>query len=290
MLGRDRSEERGKQERHKNGFGDRRVHLDPLIHVAEEGQEKLFITMLKRIPVAKGPDQLGEETEEKTRLEHQFEGGFGHALPQVPEELIADTGRRTAPYSFPIPKNRLIRFFFNRKSCSGSMADDPDHPDRVLLKFFVRISDGANELSLEISRSSHVVDNRKIGDVIKEAIDRDVPAKRILRRGPEAVGPDDISLFGLNLLEFGVAPECGDLDNLLPFEENMNEAKPPANGPAVPEKGVNLMGMGIGGQVEIFWDPSEQKVPHTSADEIGQESMPVEPVEDLQRLFVDHAS
>jgi hypothetical protein len=49
----------------------------------------------------------------------------------------------------------------------------------------------------------------------------------------------------------------------------MNESESAADDPAVFKKGTNLIGVGIGGQIEIFRGLSEEKIPNASADEIS---------------------
>jgi hypothetical protein len=48
----------------------------------------------------------------------------------------------------------------------------------------------------------------------------------------------------------------------------MNQSKSATDDPAVFKEGINLMGVSIGGNVEIFRDLSEEKIPHASTDEI----------------------
>jgi hypothetical protein len=70
----------------------------------------------------------------------------------------------------------------------------------------------------------------------------------------------------------------------------MSQSKSSADDPAVFKKGINLMGVSIGGDIEIFRGLPEEKIPNASPDEISQESMPVEAVENFQSFLIDHSS
>jgi hypothetical protein len=49
----------------------------------------------------------------------------------------------------------------------------------------------------------------------------------------------------------------------------MNQSESAADDPAVPKEGINLMGVSIGGHIEIFRDLPEEKVPNASANKIS---------------------
>jgi hypothetical protein len=68
----------------------------------------------------------------------------------------------------------------------------------------------------------------------------------------------------------------------------MNQPESPSDDSAVFKKSIDLMGMSIGGNIEVFRDFSQEKVPDASPDEIGDKSMSVKAVKDFERLFIDH--
>ena len=170
------------------------------------------------------------------------------------------------------------------------MAQDPDHSDGVLFKPFVRITDGSDDSSSEIIHSPHAVDDGKIRDVVEKTVDRNVPAQRILLRGPEALRPDDFSFLVLGFLKFRMAAERGDLDDLSPFEKDVDQTKSSTDHPAVSEEVPDLLRMGIGCNVEVFRSLSQEEITNTASHQIGQETMSAEAIKDLQRLFVNHFS
>jgi hypothetical protein len=66
-----------------------------------------------------------------------------------------------------------------------------------------------------------------------------------------------------------MAPECGDLHDLSAFKKDMDQPETTANDPAVFKEVMNLLGMGVGGDIEIFWSFSEEKIPDASPDKAG---------------------
>jgi hypothetical protein len=49
----------------------------------------------------------------------------------------------------------------------------------------------------------------------------------------------------------------------------MDQSEPTANDPTIFKESVDLMGVRIGGDVEVFWNLSEEEISDTSADEIS---------------------
>jgi hypothetical protein len=136
------------------------------------------------------------------------------------------------------------------------MADDPDHPDRILLKPFIRVTNGPDDPSLEIGHPADMVNNGEICNIVEKAIDGDVSALGIVLRCSKTVCPDDIPFLRLYLLEFRTAPKRRDLDDLSAFEEDLNQSKSSTDDAAVSEKVIDLLGVSVGRDIEVFWDLS----------------------------------
>jgi hypothetical protein len=49
----------------------------------------------------------------------------------------------------------------------------------------------------------------------------------------------------------------------------MNQSESAADDPTVLKEGIDLMGVSVGGDIEIFRDLSEEQVPNASADEVS---------------------
>jgi hypothetical protein len=94
----------------------------------------------------------------------------------------------------------------------------------------------------------------------------------------------------LDFLKFRSTPKSGYFDDLPPLEENVDQPESTPDDSAVSKEGVNLMGMSIGGYIEIFGGFSKEKIPNASTDEISQESMLMQAIEDFQSFFVNHFS
>jgi hypothetical protein len=63
--------------------------------------------------------------------------------------------------------------------------------------------------------------------------------------------------------------EGRDLDDLSTFKKDMNQSKSATDDSAVFKEGTDLMGAGIGRNIEVFRDLSQKEVTNTSSDKIG---------------------
>jgi hypothetical protein len=150
-----------------------------------------------------------------------------------------------------------------------------------LLKSFIRIADGPYHPSFKIGHPADIVDDRKISNVVIKAIDRNVSPEGVFLRGSKTVCPDDVSILRLNLLEFRIASKGGDLHNLSTSEEDMDQSESATDDPAISEKTVDLVRVGIGGNIEVSWDLSQEEITNTSPHQVSQESMSVEAIKDF---------
>jgi hypothetical protein len=182
---------------------------------------------------------------------------------------------------FPMPEDSLVSLVFNGKPGSGGMADDPNHSHRILLESFVGVTDRSDDLLLQVIHPTDVVYDGEISDIIEKTIYRDIPPQSILRRRSKTVRPNDIPFFCLDFFKFRSTPESGHFDGLSSLKENVNQSKSAADDPAVSKEGINLMGVGIGGHIEIFRGFSKEEIPDASADEISQETVSMKTVEDF---------
>jgi hypothetical protein len=168
-----------------------------------------------------------------------------------------------------MPEDGLVGRTLNGKSSSDGMANGPNHSNRILQKSFIGVTDRSDDLSLEVGHPTDVVYNGEVCNIIEKTIHRDVPTQGILRGRSKTVRPNDIPLFCLDFLKFRSTPKSGYFDDVPSLKKDVNQSKPAADDPAVFKKGINLMGVGIGGKIEIFRGLSEEKIPNASADEIS---------------------
>jgi hypothetical protein len=274
----------------EDGVRDSLVHFDQLINKTEQGKEKMDFSCPERVPVSESAERIREDRKKEACPEHEIEGRPGSPLSQVPEEFVPNAGGRTGIYFFPVPGDGFIRLFLDGKSRSTCMTDHPDHPDGVLLVPFVRLPDGSNDPSFKVGHPANIIDNGKIPDVVKEAVNGDIPAEGVFLRGPEAVRADDLSLLRLLFFILRSASESRNLDNLTAFKEDVNQAKTASDNPAVSKKTGDFMGMGIGDYVKVFRDFSQKEIAYATSYQAGLKSMMMKPVEDFQRLFIDQFS
>jgi hypothetical protein len=187
-------------------------------------------------------------------------------------------------------EDSLVCFFFDGEPGSAGMPDDTNHSDRVLEESFIGVTNDPDDPALQVAHAVHVINNGEIGDIIKEAVNGEIAAERILLGCSKAVHSDGIPVVGRDLFEFRMASKGGDLDDLSALKKDMNEPEPATDDSAVAEEGLDLAGVGVGGDIKILGDPSDEKVPDTSANQIGKEPMSMKTVKNLQGLFIDTLS
>jgi hypothetical protein len=212
------------------------------------------------------------------------------AFLQFSQEFVSKAGWRALPYFFSVPEDGLIRIFFNAEAGSGGMTDDANHSYRILLKSFVGIADGSDDPTVEIGYPAHVVYNGKICDIVKKAVDGDVPSKGILCRRAETLLSHKLALLRFCFFKFRSAPKRGQFDDFPSPEKDVDQSEPASDDAAVSEEIADLMRVGVRGHVEIFRDLSEKQIPYAATDEISQKPVSVKAVEDLECLFIDHFS
>src|SRR5205085_1102927 len=81
-------------------------------------------------------------------------------------------------------------------------------------------------------------------------------------------------------------PERRHLDGL-ETEPDVRQTEAAADYPAVPEEAFDLIRVGVGADIEIFWPAPEQQVPYAAPDQVCGVVALMEPVEDLQRVGID---
>jgi len=193
-------------------------------------------------------------------------------------------------YLFAVPEDGLVGLVFNMKPGSSGMANDPDHSNRILVKSFIGFTDRSDDLLLEVGHPADVIDDGEICNIIKETIHRDIAPQSVFRRSSKTVCPNDIPFFCLDFLKFRPTSKSGYFDDLSSFEENMNQSESTADNAAVSKEAIDLMGVGVGGYIEILRGFSEEKIPDASTDEISHKSMLMETIEDFQCFIINHST
>jgi len=145
--------------------------------------------------------------------------------------------------------------------------DRAQDPDRILAKADRGVADGANQLTVEVIKPPDIVDDRKGGDVVEEPVDREVAAQGILLRRPKRVVAANEQV-PVSLGELGLLPERRHLDDLL-AKDDVGEPEAAPDEPGVSEKLLDLVGMGVRGDVEVLGLASDQHVADPAPHEVG---------------------
>jgi hypothetical protein len=61
----------------------------------------------------------------------------------------------------------------------------------------------------------------------------------------------------------------------------MDQSKSATDDPAISEETIDLMGMGVGGDIKVSRDLPQEEVTNASPHQVSQESMSVETIEDF---------
>jgi Asp-tRNA(Asn)/Glu-tRNA(Gln) amidotransferase A subunit family amidase len=83
-----------------------------------------------------------------------------------------------------------------------------------------------------------------------------------------------------------VGAEGRDFDDLAAVHD-VRQAEAPADQPAIAEQRLDLLGRGVGGDVEVLRMPADQQVAHGAADEEGAEAAFAQAIEHAQRVGAD---
>jgi hypothetical protein len=176
--------------------------LEKLVHETEEGQEEVLVPFVGRILFSKRAFEIGEDGEEKTGLKHEVKRGLCHAFLQIAKKFVSKTGGRTLPNLFSMVENGLVGLVLNHKVRAGGMTNHSDHANRILMESFSRVSDGPNDPLPEIGHPSHTVNDGKIGDIVKQAVDRNITAHRVFFGSSKALRVDDFPFLCLEDFKF----------------------------------------------------------------------------------------
>jgi hypothetical protein len=174
MVGCDRLNKWGEKEGKKDWLRNEPVSIHQLIRKAEEGEKKLPVPHFFRTSISEHPLKIWKEGQEQACLKHQPKRRLDDTFLQISKKLIPDTGRGTLLYFIPMSKDSLVGWVIDAKPGSAGMTNHADHPDGVLLKSFIRITDGPYHSSFKISHPAHIVNKGKIRDAVEKAVDRDV--------------------------------------------------------------------------------------------------------------------
>ena len=210
------------------------------------------------------------------------------------EDLLEDA-RRGHPAQQPalLPQGSLAGRI-DVEAELGGKAHGAQHAHRVLPIAQFRIgADQAQAARLEILQATGVVDHGKIGDVVIEGIDREVPPQGVLLPGAIEVVADDHAVFEVAVARFLVILQAGataaegrHLDNF-GAEMDMGQTEAATDQATVAEDAAHLLGAGVGGHVEVLGLPPQEQIAHPAADQQGLEALLFQAIEDLEGVLAD---
>ena len=105
---------------------------------------------------------------------------------KILQEFVPHPGRGAGADEVPLGQDFLPGRGVDGEADAGGVAQHPQHAHRVPLEAHRRVPDNPDAPGFQVLHASHVIHQGKVGDVVKQAVDGQVPALGILRRG--AVG------------------------------------------------------------------------------------------------------
>ena len=192
----------------------------------------------------------------------------------------------------------------------GGKAHRPDDAHRVFAVTGGGVADHAQHAVARVLQALVVVHHDLRLRVVVHGVDGEVAADRVFfLRAPDVVaqhapaGIDGV----LHAREFGLAgafvagnrlgggvvevgAEGGHLDDLVlaaAAEHDVHDAKAPADDEGTPEQALDLLGRGVGGDVEVLGAQPQQQVAHGAPDHIGLVACVLEGAAHLDGPLVD---
>ncbi len=132
-----------------------------------------------------------------------------------------------------------------------------------------------------------IVVNLLGGRIVEQRIGGEIAPRRILLLVAEfIVAQQAPMLVGLRILGFDHAAEGGHFHHFL-AEHHMHQPKAPPDDARAAEHAAHLFRCGIGRDIEILGDPTQQQVAHRTAHHIGLVARRLQPIGDFQRAVAD---
>ena len=232
------------------------------------------------------------------QLDHLVEGArLRHVVEQAGELL-----------------DRRARLRLDLEAELGGEADGTDDPHRILAVALRRVADHPQQLLLHVLDAAVIVDHDLAQGVVVHRVDGEVAPLGILDLRPPdvvaqhpALGVDDVALAG-ELAPRGLlvaADQLGrggvragaegrDLDHLreppllaAAAEDDMDDAKAPADDEGAAEQALHLLRRGVGRDVEVLGAQAHEQVAHRAADDVGLVAALGQRRDDLDGALVD---
>ncbi len=223
-------------------------------HLAEEPRR----AALGRLFVVEERGQLRQDHGHGPDFPEKPHRPVGGAAAEEAQNLFEDAGARGFGEVVARAHHRVVDVGCDAQIEAGRELDCAQDSNRVLAEPDRRIADGVDRVPAKVRKAAAPVQHLVAIEVVKERVDREIAADRVFMRVAEdVVAPYEQIVERLAVLLFGrfhhrVTAEGSDLDHFAAPEEDVGEAKPAPDDPAVAEEAADVFRPRAGGDVEIL--------------------------------------
>ncbi len=197
------------------------------------------------------------------------DGGFASGVGEHLAEFIADAFAADAAKVARVVVDGDAGGFVEVESESCGESDGAESAKVILAEPLLWIADGTDEASMEVFLTINEIDDSALGSfggverIEEEGVDGEIASVGIFL----GIGEDDA--VGSSGVGVGViASEGGNFDGVSVFSDQ-DDAKGLADGACASEEGFDAIGVGIGGDVVVFWVVAQEFIAHAAAGEVG---------------------
>ena len=194
----------------------------------------------------------------------------GHRVPagQQLQHLVEYARRRHVLEQAGQPRDRRARRLVDLEAELGGEAHRAQHPHRILAVARLRIADHAQPAALDVLHAVVIVDHRFGGRVVVKGVDREVAPRRIVGLIAEDVVGEHAAVRVDRLRAVGRGAVGRHLDRLR-AKHHVHQPEAAADDDGAAEMRLDLLGRGVGGDVEVLRRHADQQVAHGAADDVG---------------------
>ncbi|MCW0422840.1 hypothetical protein NB713_000783 [Xanthomonas sacchari] len=231
---------------------------------------------------------LREQRGEQTVPLQALEAGHAMAGQEQLEHFLEQPRRRGLGQQPGQPRDRLGGAGLDLEIELGRQAHRTQHAHRVLAVALLGVADQLHQPRLHILEAADVVAHREVLDGVVQGVAGEVAAHRIVLDAAVDVVADQAAVVHLAVAAavVDVGAEGGDLDDLAAVD-HVGQAEAAADQATVAEQLLDLLGGGVGGDVEILGLDLDQQVADRAADQVGAEAGLAQPVQHAQGVGAD---
>jgi hypothetical protein len=196
------------------------------------------------------------------------DAGHRVAAGQQLQHLVEDARRRHVLEQLGQARDRHARRLVDLEAELGRDAHRAQHAHRVLPVTPLGVADHAQPAALDVLHAVVKVDHRFVGRVVVQRVDGEVAPRGVVGLRAEHVVGEHPAVRIDRLLAAGSGAKGGHFDRFR-AEHHVHEPEAAADDDRAPEVRLDLLGRGIGGDVEVLRRHADQQVAHGAADEVG---------------------